>query len=105
MKNQENLKQMLKNRIKDLDKQLMSFDPSKHLSYAQFEAYVDEVYPPVTVGQYAFMPSKVLFNLNMTAFHEMFKDWADTVDYEDIPAYNAIIEDREQTLDWLEELS
>ncbi len=49
MKNQENLKQMLKNRIKDLDKQLMSFDPSKHLSYAQFEAYVDEAYPPVTV--------------------------------------------------------
>lgn len=105
MKNQENLKDMLKNRVKDLDKSLKNFSAYEHLTYAQFEQHLDEHYPPVTVGQYAFMPSKVMFHLDLNIFHEEFKAWADTVDLQSIPAYVSLVEDREQTLDWLEELS
>jgi len=105
MKKIENLRAMLKQRVKDLDKALMAFDPTQHLTYSAFEAYVDETYPPVTVGQYAFMPSKVLFHQNLSAFHEMFKDWAYSVDFEDIPEYVQLQDERSETLDWLEELS
>ena len=105
MKKIENLRAMLKQRVKDIDKALMSFDPAQHLTYAAFEAYVDDTYPPVTVGQYAFMPSKVLFQLNLTAFHEMFKEWANSVDFDTIPEYIQLQDERSETLDWLEELS
>lgn len=105
MKKSENLKEMLKNRLKDIDRQLKTFKPSQHLSYSQFEAHVDEVYPPVTVGQYAFMPSKVLFNIDMGVFHEMFREWADTIDPKEIPEYAQMIDEREQILDWLGELA
>lgn len=105
MKKSENLKEMLKARLRDIDKSLKNFDKARHLSYAEFEAHLDDRYPPVTVGQYAFMPSKVLFNLDMGAFLEMFRDWAETVPYEDINEYAQLKDEREQVLDWLEEIS
>ena len=105
MKNKpENLKAMLKQRIKELDKALMNFDPAQHLTYAQFDEYLDEVYKPVTVGGRAFLASKVLFQLDYTAYFEDFRNWADTVDYTQIAEYNQLQDEREMTLDWLMEL-
>lgn len=104
MNKQENLKSMLKNRIRDLDKALMNFEASKHVSYTAFDTYLDEHYKPCTVGEYAFMPSKVMW-LNTDAYFEMFKTWANSLDYDDIPEYAQLQDERSQVLDWLEELS
>lgn len=104
MNKPENLKAMLKQRIKDLDKQIFNFDPTQHVSYSQYDAYLDEVHKPVTVGQYAFLASKVLFNLDHTAYFEGFRNWADTLDFEDIPEYAQLKDEREMTLDWLGEI-
>lgn len=105
MKKTENLKNMLKNRVKDIDKQLMSFNPAQHLTYSAFDVYLDDKYPPVTVGQYAFMPSRVMMTLNSQGYFDMFKEWAEGVDFETIPEYIQLQDEREQTLDWLEEIS
>lgn len=104
MKHPENLKAMLQGRIKDIDKALFNFSPSQHLTYSQFDEYLDNTYKPVTVGEYAFLASKVLFNQNLTAYHEEFKKWAETVDFETIPEYIQLQDEREMTLDWLAEL-
>ena len=104
MKKQENLKEMLKGRLVDIDKQINNFEPKFHLTYSAFDAYLDEHYKPITIHAYAFMPSKVLM-LNMDAYLEMFTWWASGVDKEEIPEYIQLKDEREQTLDWLEELS
>lgn len=104
MKHPENLKAMLQNRVKDIDKALFNFDPAQHLTYSQFDEYLNDVYKPVTVGGRAFLASKVLFNLDMTAYWEDFKEWSQTVDFETIPEYIQLQDEREMTLDWLAEL-
>jgi hypothetical protein len=104
MKNKpENLKAMLKQRVAELDKQIFGFEPRLHLTYSAFDEHIDNVEAPICIGQYAFLPSKVLM-LNMDAYLEMFKHWADSVDFEQIPEYNQLKDEREQTLDWLMEL-
>lgn len=103
MKKQENLKAMLKSRLVDIDNQLNNFEPRYHLTYSAFDAYLDDHYKPLCVSQYAFLPSKVLM-LNMDAYLEMFASWANSVDKETIPGYIQLKDEREQVLDWLEEI-
>ena len=103
MKKPENLKAMLKQRIKDIDKALFSFEPRHHLTYSQFDEYLDDTLKPITIGEYEFRPSKVLFG-NMDAYFQEFRKWSETVDYEVIPEYIQLRDEREQTLDWLAEL-
>jgi hypothetical protein len=104
MKKQENLKAMLKDRLAMIDKQLDLFEPKDHLTFAEFEAFVDDNFKPVTVSEYAFMPSKVLFQCNLDGYYEMFNKWAGRVDKKSMKEYQQLLDEREQTLDWLGEI-
>ena len=99
----ENLKAMLQSRKADLEKQIINFEPTRYVSYEAFDAYLDEAYNACVVGQYAFMPSKVLY-LDYTAYGEMFSSWADTVDKWQINEYNQLHDELEEVIGYLEEL-
>lgn len=104
MKKRENIKEMLKSRIKELDRQIFDFNPALHVTYSAFDAYLDENYKALTIHAYAFMPSRVL-KLNSDAYYEMFKHWAWSLDFEQIPEYIQLKDEREQTYDWLNEVT
>jgi hypothetical protein len=99
----ENLRAMLQSRKADLESQIAKFNPTRYLSYETFDAYLDDTYKPCVVGQYAFMPSKVLY-LDYVAYDEMFSIWADTVDKNTIPEYNQLHDELQEVIDYLEEL-
>ena len=103
MKKTENLKAMLQQRVKDIDKAILSFDPALHVTYSQFDEHLDNTSDPIWVGEYNFLPSKVLFT-NSNAYFQEFRKWAETVDFDTIPEYIQLKDEREQTLDWLGEL-
>jgi hypothetical protein len=98
------LKQSLKDQLQGLERNIANFCTKDHLTYSAFEVWLDEKYPPVTVGQYAFMPSKVLHQCNMDAYFDMFNLWADTVNKEDLTEYQQLVDNREQILEWLTEI-
>jgi hypothetical protein len=104
MKKTENLKAMLQQRVKDLDKQIFNFNPSLHVTYSDFDDYLDSTYGELWIGEYSFKPSKVLFS-NSDAYFQEFKKFAETVDFEQIPEYIQLKDEREQTLDWLGEIA
>lgn len=104
MKKTENLKEMLKGRIREIDKALDNFEAKDYLTFAEFEAFVNDNFSPVTVSEYAFMPSKVLFQCNLDAYYEMYNKWAGRVDKKSMKEYQQLQDERKQNLDWLGEL-
>lgn len=99
-----NLKESLKEQLRGLERNLANFEAKDHLTFAEFEAFIDDNFSPVTVSEYAFMPSKVLFQCNIDAYYEMFNKWAERVDKKTMKEYQQLLDNKQQVLDWLGEL-
>ena len=99
-----NLKESLKEQLQSLERNIANFEPKDHLTFAEFEAFIDDNFKPVTVSEYAFMPSKVLFQCNLEGYYEMFNKWAERVDKKSMKEYQQMLDNKQQVLDWLGEL-
>ena len=100
----ENTQAMLKDRINKLNKKLDSFNPVLYASPIDFNKDLDSQYRACTVAGYSFSPSKVLM-LDNEAYYNAFKTWAQNLDLETIPEYAQILDERNELISCLEELS
>ena len=98
------LKESLKEQLQGLERNIANFDPKDHLTFAAFDAYLDDKHSPVTVGSFAFMPSKVLHQCNLDGYFEEFNNWAALADKTTLREYQQLIDNREQILEWLAEI-
>ena len=100
----EKLKEMLESRKRDIEKQIINFDPKFHLTYTDFDSYVNETQPAITVMGIDFMPARVLGMLDPAGQYRLFKEWADSVDLKTIPSYIQLHDELEEIIGFLEEL-
>lgn len=56
---------------------------TRELLEAAYDEYLDEIYPEVEIAGVTFSPSRILAEVDPTAYRCGFSDWVDAAGYED----------------------
>ncbi len=102
MKEQEIRKMQAMIANKEKQQNQIELDPDNYED--QFDGSLDESIPEIEIGSFTYLPSRVLKNVDPTAYRCGLNDFVDSLDVEDSDDYKALQEEIDQLQSDIEDL-
>lgn len=101
---QKQLLEELQDELQRIEKEIEDYEPDPDTFEEQYDEVLDETYPAYKIGSGVYPASHVLKELDRIAYDTGLNDFVDTIEKDDDPHYQELLDERDAIADEIEEL-